>query len=130
MVEASILPRQPEDQDCTTWRCSIKGKPFTLLGVASEANKDTARGVIARERITWPNWYDGAPGLGPIAKRYHIRSNPSVFVLDAKGVIRDRHAYGESLDKVVDKLLEEMKKPASGQGSPRPGSGKAETPGL
>jgi type I restriction enzyme R subunit len=23
MVEASILPRQPEDQDCTTWRCSI-----------------------------------------------------------------------------------------------------------
>jgi hypothetical protein len=40
--------------------------------------------------MTWPNWFDGAVGSGPIANRYHIRGYPRVFVLDAKGVIRIR----------------------------------------
>jgi thiol-disulfide isomerase/thioredoxin len=51
----------------------LKGEPFALLGVDCENNKDTARGVMARERMTWPNWFDGAPGSGPIAHHYHIR---------------------------------------------------------
>ncbi len=50
-----------------------KGQPFALLGVDCEDNKDTARAVMARERMTWPNWFDGAPRSGPVAKRYHIR---------------------------------------------------------
>ena len=68
----------------------LKGQPFALLGVDCEANKDTARAVMARERMTWPNWFDGAAGTGPIANRYHIRGYPSIFVLDAKGIIRGR----------------------------------------
>ena len=68
----------------------LKGQPFALLGVDCEDNKDTARGVMARERMTWPNWFDGAAGTGPIARRYHIRGYPRVFVLDARGVIRIR----------------------------------------
>ena len=103
----------------------LKGKPFALLGVDCEPNKETARSVMARERMTWPNWYDGAPGEGPIARRYHIRGYPSIFVLDAKGVIRSR---GGVYDEFVDKLLEEMKQPASGQKASRPGSEKGKTP--
>ena len=107
----------------------LKGQPFALLGVDCEPNKDTARGVMARERMTWPNWFDGAAGTGPIAKRYHIRGYPSVFVLDARGVIRGRDARGVGLDQVVDKLLEEMKQPVSGQGISRPESAKVDIPG-
>ena len=84
----------------------LKGQPFALLGVDCEENKDTARGVMARERMTWPNWFDGAVGTGPIAKRYHIRGYPTVFVLDAKGVIRARGLSSVGLDDTVDKLLE------------------------
>jgi thiol-disulfide isomerase/thioredoxin len=105
----------------------LKGQPFALLGVDCEENKDTARGVMARERMTWPNWFDGAVGTGPIAKRYHIRGYPSVFILDARGVIRDRVA--RDLDAAVDKLLAEMKQPTSGQGASRPASDKDVTPG-
>ena len=47
----------------------LKGQPFALLGVDCEADKDKARAVMARERMTWPNWYDGPPGEGPIARR-------------------------------------------------------------
>ncbi len=90
----------------------LKSQPFALLGVDCEPNKDTARAVMAREHMTWPIWYDGAPGEGPIARRYHIRGYPSVFILDARGVIRSR---GGVLAEVVDKLLEEMKKPDAGR---------------
>jgi peroxiredoxin len=99
----------------------LKGQPFALLGVDCEENKDTARGVMARERMTWPNWFDCAVGTGPIAKRYHIRSYPSVFVLDARGVIRIRSISGVGLDDAVDKLLAGMKRPTSGQGTSRHG---------
>jgi thiol-disulfide isomerase/thioredoxin len=107
----------------------LKGQPFALLGVDCEENKDTARGVMARERMTWPNWFDGDVGTGPIARRYHIRGYPRVFVLDAKGVIRGRTGGSVGLDGTVDKLLAEMKGPTSGQGTSRPGSGKDVTPG-
>jgi thiol-disulfide isomerase/thioredoxin len=108
----------------------LKGQPFALLGVDCEADKETARGVMARERMSWPNWYDGAPSEGPIAKRYHVRSYPSVFVLDARGAIRIRGGWNEHLEQAVYKLLEEMKQPASGEGRSRPESEKDETPGL
>ena len=93
-----------------------------MLGVDCEPNKDTARAVMARERMTWPNWYDGAPGEGPIARRYHIRGYPSTFVIDAKGVIRGHGPEG--LDPAVDKLLEEMKTPDSAQKRSTPGADK------
>jgi thiol-disulfide isomerase/thioredoxin len=90
----------------------LKGQPFALLGVDCEPDKDTARQVMERERMTWPNWFDGATGTGPIAGRYHIRRYPSFFILDHKGIIRGRDSGG--LDQAVDKLLEEMKRAASG----------------
>jgi thiol-disulfide isomerase/thioredoxin len=108
----------------------LKGQPFALLGVDCEPDKDAARRAMARERMTWPNWYDGAPGMGPIANRYHIRGYPSVFLLDARGVIRSRDTWSERLEQAIYRLLEEMKQPASGQGASVPGSEKVETPGL
>ncbi len=68
----------------------LKREPFALLGVDCEADKDTARRTMAREQMTWPSWFDGEPGKGPIATRYFITSYPSVFLIDAKGVIRSR----------------------------------------
>jgi thiol-disulfide isomerase/thioredoxin len=99
-----------------------KGQPFALRGVDCEADKDAARQVLARERMTWPNWFDGATGTGPIANRYHVRRYPSTFILDHKGVIRGREAAG--LDQTVDRLLKEMKQPASDAGTSRPASEK------
>ena len=69
----------------------LKGQPFALLGVDCEPDKRHRPQVMARERMTWPNWFDG-PGMGPIAGRYHVRGYPSVFVIDAKGIIRRRGA--------------------------------------
>ncbi len=36
----------------------LKGQPFALLGVDCKDEKDTARRVMARERMSWSSWYD------------------------------------------------------------------------
>lgn len=86
----------------------LKDKPFALLGVDCEDGQDRAREVMARERMTWPNWNDGAPGTGPIAAAYHIKGYPTSFVVDAQGIIRHIGLRGSGLGAAVDALLGEM----------------------
>ena len=88
----------------------LKGQPFALLGVdCNEKSKDEARAVMARERMTWPSWYDEGDGAGPIAKRYHVRGFPRTFVIDTKGIIRSRGISSVVVEGAVNKLLAEMK---------------------
>ena len=93
----------------------LKDKPFAVLGVNCDDDKQAAASAIKSERITWPNWHDGAPDEGPITKSYHIRSYPSVFLIDGNGIIRQKHIVGEALDKAVDDLLAEMKPSGAGR---------------
>jgi thiol-disulfide isomerase/thioredoxin len=88
----------------------LKDEPFALIGVDCEGDKETARRTMAREHMTWPSWFDGPAGTGPIATRYHIRGYPAVFIIDANGIIRNR---GGIFDEPVDKLLKEMKQTAA-----------------
>ncbi len=85
----------------------LQGKPFALLGVNSDEGLWTIRNFAAREGITWRNWYDGPDG--PIARAWGVVAWPTVYVLDARGVIRYTNVRGAALDRAVDKLLAEMK---------------------
>jgi thiol-disulfide isomerase/thioredoxin len=86
----------------------LKDKPFAMLGVNCDEDKQAAVSAIKSERINWPNWHDGAPGEGPIAKSYHIRTYPSLVVIDGRGIIRQKQLIRTALDKVVDELIKEM----------------------
>ena len=90
-----------------------------MLAVDCKDDRETARQAMVQKGMTWPSWYDGAADLGPIAKRYHVRGFPSIFVIDAKGIIRARHPFTVDQD-LVDKLLEEMKRPSRPQGASPP----------
>jgi thiol-disulfide isomerase/thioredoxin len=94
----------------------LKDQPFALLGVDCKDDREAARKAMAREGMTWPSWYDGAADRGPIAERYHVQGYPSIFMIDAKGIIRQRHFTVDQ--DLVDKLLDEMKRPARPQASP------------
>ena len=37
----------------------MQGKPFALLGVNGDEDKDKLREWIKKEEITWPSWWDG-----------------------------------------------------------------------
>jgi hypothetical protein len=47
-----------------------------------------ALAAMQSEQIRWPNRHHGAPDNGPIAKRYDMSGDPTIFVLDAQGNIR------------------------------------------
>jgi thiol-disulfide isomerase/thioredoxin len=108
----------PQERDLVA---RLKGQPFAFLGVDCNDDRETAREAMAREGMTWPNWYDGAANRGPIAERYHVRTYPSIFVIDAKGIIRARNPFRVDQD-LVDKLLEQMKRPTPPQGASPPAS--------
>jgi hypothetical protein len=86
----------------------LADKPFALLGVNSDPDKEDLRKVFVKEGITWRSFWDGGSTDGPISRAWNVRSWPTVYVLDAKGVIRYKDVRGEPLEKAIDALLEEM----------------------
>jgi len=84
----------------------LEGKPFALIGVNSDDDRNELKSVIAAEKITWRSFWDGDDG--PIAKAWNIQGWPTIYVLDHKGVIRYKGVRGEAMDKAVDTLLGEM----------------------
>jgi peroxiredoxin len=85
----------------------LEGKPFALLGVNSDT-KDRVRQAMKKENITWRSWWDGGNTEGPIAKAWNVSGWPTIYVLDAKGVIRYKNVRAKEMDKAVDKLLKEL----------------------
>ena len=88
----------------------LSAKPFALLGVNCDVDKQTARKSIEAAQINWRNWHDGlpAPIAGPIVDRYHVHSLPAVLVFDANGTIRSKGARREHLEKTVHELMDEL----------------------
>ncbi len=65
--------------------------------------------LAEKGEITWQIWFDGQNEEGPIASRWVIRSMPTFYILDHKGVIRNKGFL--QLDEIiatVDMLLQEM----------------------
>ena len=85
----------------------LEGKPFALLGVNSDP-KDRVRQAMKKENITWRSWWDGGNTEGPIAKAWNVSGWPTIYVLDAKGVIRHKNVREQEMDKAVDALLKEL----------------------
>jgi hypothetical protein len=88
----------------------LAGEPFALLGINSDPDREKLKEVLKKEEITWRSWWDGGSTHGPIASKWNVRGWPTVYVLDAKGVIRYKNVRGEAMDKVIDELMAEMKK--------------------
>ncbi len=86
----------------------LEGKPFALLGINSDRDREKLKDVLKKEEITWRSWWDGGSTSGPIASKWNVTGWPTIYVLDAKGVIRYRDVRDKKLDEAVDKLLQEI----------------------
>jgi hypothetical protein len=86
----------------------LEGKPFALIGINSDANREQLKEVMKKEEITWRSWWDGGSTSGPIASTWNVHGWPTIYIIDEQGVIRDKNKRGEAMDKAVDALLEKM----------------------
>ena len=87
----------------------LANKPFALIGVNSDRDKAKLKPRMEEENITWRSFWNGPRGTsGPISKAWNVRSWPTIYVLDHKGVFRYKNVRGEKMDEAVDTLLAEM----------------------
>jgi peroxiredoxin len=92
----------------------MQDQPFALLGVNSDS-KSSLRAAMKRENITWRSWWDGGNTRGPIARAWNISGWPTIYVLDAKGVIRYKNVRDKTMDEAVEALLKEMNSAVPGK---------------
>jgi peroxiredoxin len=87
-----------------------KGKPVALLGVSVDDDVKELVALAEKGETTWPIWWDGENAEGPLAARWVIRSMPTFYVLDRKGIIRNKGFLqpGE-IEAAVDMLVKEMR---------------------
>ena len=91
----------------------MEGKPFALIGVNSDKDRDQLKEVLKKENITWRSFFDGGSTSGPIAKKWNVQGWPTLYVLDDQGIIRHKWV-GSPGDKVLDDAIEGLVKKAEG----------------
>ena len=84
----------------------MKGRPFALLGVNVDQDKEALQSSIKDGEVTWRCWWEGRED-GPNRQRWKVNEIPSVFVIDAKGIIRAKEIEGKAMGAVVDQLVKE-----------------------
>lgn len=91
----------------------LKDKPFVLVSVSADAEKETLTKFLEKKPMPWTHWWNGAQGN--VLDTYQVRFFPTVYLIDAKGVIRHKHLRGDDLEHAVEKLLAEMEKDKAGK---------------
>jgi hypothetical protein len=72
--------------------------------------------VMEKEKLTWRSFADlGNAGAGPIAKKWNLSATPTFYLIDHKGVIRNKWP-GPPGEKVMDAAIERLLKEAEGKG--------------
>jgi peroxiredoxin len=84
----------------------LQSQPFALIGINSDPAKDLKE-ILKKQEITWRQAVDGSTS-GPLATKWNVHGWPTIYVIDAKGVIRYKDVRDDDMNKAVDTLLTEI----------------------
>ncbi len=85
----------------------LENKPFALIGVNTDT-REAYDAEVEEMGVTWRSFMQGSTS-GPIPTKWNVSGWPTIYVLDAKGVIRYKGVRNEAMEEAVMTLLEEMK---------------------
>src|SRR5262249_57869267 len=89
----------------------LESKPFALLGVNSDKDKEQLKKKNEEAQVTWRSFWDGGSTKGPIATTWKVRGWPTLYVIDHNGVIRNKF-LGSPGNKALDEAIEAVVKEA------------------
>jgi peroxiredoxin len=101
----------------------MRDRPFEILGV-NDDDKETLRALIKKEDITWLSWWDrgrDATTPGPIARQFNINVRPTLYLIDHRGIIRQKYTGSTDpgkLDAAIDELVATAERDPGAAGSP------------
>ncbi len=105
----------------------FKGRPFVLLGVNGDDTRENGGKAVQKHAIPWRSFWNGARGSADsIAAAWNVRGWPTVYVIDAKGVIRQKYLHGRRLDEPLEKLVAEAEGKKAGKDGHAPEGEKFE----
>ncbi|HQR43490.1 MAG TPA: TlpA disulfide reductase family protein [Gemmatales bacterium] len=84
----------------------LEGKPFALIGVNTDSDRDKVKTRSEKDQITWRSFYDKTT-RGPICSEWQVNGFPTIYLIDHKGVIRHKSHGGPEMDAMIDKLVAE-----------------------
>jgi thiol-disulfide isomerase/thioredoxin len=82
-------------------------KGFEIVGISLDRKRGDLDTYIAKNDISWPQFFDGKYYQNELAVKYGIMSIPATFLIDKKGKIRYKALRGRQLETAVKKLIEE-----------------------
>jgi hypothetical protein len=85
----------------------LEGKPFMIVGVNSDANRDKVKAMAAKKGPAWRSFWDGGSTCGPIQSRWNIQAYPTMYLIDHNGIIVGRtYPIGEGAELIERKVKE------------------------
>lgn len=65
--------------------------------------------AVERDSLTWPIIHDHEFPEAGIAKEWEIRLLGTNFVIDEKGIIREKLVFDEDLDRAIEKWVAKLR---------------------
>jgi thiol-disulfide isomerase/thioredoxin len=88
--------------------------PFVVIGVNTDVDRNEYKRRAAEAGVVWRNaWTGGQTGVWPAA--WGIQKYPTIYVVDARGVIRHVDLRGEELGRAVAALVAEARAHGAGR---------------
>src|SRR5437899_669899 len=82
-------------------------RPFVILGVNSDANREIVKDASIKEKLTWRSFFDGGSTQGPIASKWNVTGWPTVYLIDHKGIIVGRVGMSKEHEELIAKTVKE-----------------------
>jgi hypothetical protein len=88
----------------------FQGKPFVILGINSDSNREIVKTVSVKEKLTWRSFWDGGSTDGPIASQWNVTGWPTLYLIDHKGLIIRRIGMSKEDDKLIEEKVQEAER--------------------
>ena len=104
----------------------LKDKPFAIIGVNADSDYEgkAFKANLEKHQVTWRSFRNEAgPDVPAIADMWNIEGYPTLYLIDAKGTIRQIWVGGpgeEEMDYEIECLI------AEAEGKPKPEKKKKE----
>lgn len=88
----------------------LEGRPFKLISVSTDEKKKSLTNFLDKNPMPWVHWWDDGEE-SPLIATLKVRVYPTIYLIDAKGVIRRKWVGMPNLD-ALDKAVEDLVKEA------------------
>jgi glutathione peroxidase-family protein len=85
----------------------FQGRPFVILGVNSDADRETVKKVLVKEKLTWRSFWDGGSTDGPIARQWNVSGWPTLYLIDHRGLIVERVGARQKDEELIEQKVKE-----------------------